>query len=255
MVNVSSTGGPSSDGVYPVHVGAGGVQNQYSPMQWNWPSGNWYETADDPLGPTYIGTGTAESSPGAGDQILVTGPGPSGGESAANGQPSLFNGISAMGGGVGGGTNGAGKAGGNGGGGSGGSAVPGGGLYTPGGWPAYSPAQGNPGGAGTGPTGSGWWRPFGHGSGGGGGFSGAGGGATYGGGPGGAGAIFPLGGSDSWYLAGGGGGGGQNSGSPNGNEGYAQSGYGGAPGSKYNATGYNCTKGAMNSGGWSRWRS
>jgi hypothetical protein len=249
MVNVSSTGGPSSDGVYPVYVGAGGVQSQYGTMQWNWPTGNWYETADDPLGPMYIASFVPESSPGAGDQILYTGPGPNGSETAGNGQPSLFNGISAIGGGTGGGTNGAGKPGGNGGGGSGGSAVSGGDRFTFGQSPDYSPVQGNAGGAGTGPTGSGWWRPFGHGSGGGGGFSGAGGGATYGGGPGGAGVIFPLGGSDSWRLAGGGGGGGQNSGSPNGNEGYAQSGYGGAPGSKYTATGYNCTKGAMNSGG------
>ena len=176
------------------------------------------ETADDPLGPMYIASFVPESSPGAGDQILYTGPGPNGSETAGNGQPSLFNGISAIGGGTGGGTNGAGKPGGNGGGGSGGSAVSGGDRFTFGQSPDYSPVQGNAGGAGTGPTGSGWWRPFGH-------------------------------GSDSWRLAGGGGGGGQNSGSPNGNEGYAQSGYGGAPGSKYTATGYNCTKGAMNSGG------
>ena len=249
MINVSSTGGASSDGVYPVYVGAGGVNNMYSSGQWNWPSGNWYETSDDPLGSMYIASFVPESSPGAGDQILYTGPGPGGSETAANGQPSLFNGISAIGGGTGGGSNGAGKPGGSGGGGSGGSAVPGGTRFTYGQSPDYSPVQGNAGGAGKGPTGSGWYRPFGHGSGGGGGFSGAGASVNYGGSNGGAGVLFPLGGSDSWYLAGGGGGGGQSSGSPAGTGGYASSGYGGGPGSPSSATTWNANKGAMNSGG------
>jgi len=249
MVNVSSTGGPSSDGVYPVYVGAGGTNNMHPTGQFNWPTGNWYESADDPLGPMYIASFVPESSPGAGDQILYTGPGPSGSETAANGQPSLFNGISAIGGGTGGGTNGDGKPGGSGGGGSGGSAYSGGTRFLHGQSPDYSPVQGNSGGAGKGPTGSGWWRPFAHGSGGGGGFSGAGGTTNYGGGTGGAGVIFPLGGSDSWYLAGGGGGGGQTVGSPNGTGGYASNGYGGGPGSPSSDTNWNAPKGAMNSGG------
>ena len=254
-IPVSTTGGPSSDGVYPIVVGAGGAMAKHHPSSWNWASGNWYEYgAGNAASQQYSGSYPGTDPNGIPTWTNSTGNATAGGpgwNTVSNGTPSSALGLVATGGGTATAHSG-GKPGGSGGGGYAQSGTTNGlafGQQNNSNGYAWSPTQGNAGGNGQGPTSSGWWSTFYHGVGGGGGYGAAGTSANYGGGTGGAGVVFPFTGTNSLYAAGGGGGSGHNAGSPGGPAGAGQA--GGAPGLPsgvpYNQM--NCTRGGQGSGG------
>ena len=221
QINVSSAGGPSSDGVYPIVVGSGGQRPNYA---------------------QYVTDGTSPWNCGGGTE-----PAPWG--ALAKGLSSSALGISTTGGapapcygGNAGTTGGSGSGGGNG--------------NNPGGTGnqgGYSPAEGNNGGAASTP--SGWGAPCGGGSGGGGGVGGAGSAGVGNGGNGGYYGTFfydgrgnPSGGAPPTVAGGGGGGGGNNCGTSAGtNFGGGGDGIIGKPTSTYQN--YNANRGHANTGG------